>query len=81
MNKIQEFDPKRCIKEGACATFNFNYSEQIFRQLAGIAEFNMKANQQQIAEFIKKEFYPEEEAEEQMIQQLEFEEGAGWEFE
>jgi Lysophospholipase catalytic domain len=42
-NNLRAFNPNECIKT-FCSTFNFEYTERQFKQLAGMAEFNIKAH-------------------------------------
>ncbi|MEX0940518.1 MAG: hypothetical protein WDZ41_04105 [Candidatus Babeliales bacterium] len=42
-NKLMQFNPEECINS-FCSTFNFNYTQEQFKQLTGIAEFNIKAH-------------------------------------
>jgi Lysophospholipase catalytic domain len=44
-NDLKNFNPEQCLKD-ACSTFNFDYTEPQFKQLSGMAEFNMKAHQE-----------------------------------
>jgi hypothetical protein len=54
-NNLLNFDPKDCLKDW-CGTFNFDYSSDDFKQLSGIAEFNMKAHHAAIARWLAGEF-------------------------
>ena len=42
-NDLKNFDPRKCL-EGFCGTFNFDYTQDEFKQLSGIAEFNIKVH-------------------------------------
>ena len=50
-NDLLSFDAHDCLDQH-CDTFNFDYSEQEFKQLAGIAEFNVKVHLESIRSFI-----------------------------
>lgn len=54
---LDSFDPAQCA---FCDTFNFEYTAKQFKQLAGIAEFNVRANKEVIAHFINSELEGEE---------------------
>jgi hypothetical protein len=56
--KLATFD-FNCInyQDGFCRFFNFEYTVEQFKQLAGIGEFNIKANVETIKAFLNKEFY------------------------
>ncbi len=63
--KLDSFDPIACIngkngKPGFCHTLNFEYSADDFKQLSGIAEFNVRANKEVIAAFIRDELQNKE---------------------
>ena len=51
-NGLLFFDASHCLEDDYCDTFNFGYSEQQFKQLAGIAEFNMKVHLDAIHSFM-----------------------------
>lgn len=51
-NDLLSFDASKCLEDDYCDTFNFGYSEQQFKQLAGIAEFNMKVHLDTIRAFM-----------------------------
>jgi hypothetical protein len=53
-HKLHEFDAKTCL-ENHCGTFNFDYSEDEFLQLAGVGEFNILAHQSEIRAFLEAE--------------------------
>lgn len=53
-NKLDSFDAKNCL-DSHCDTFNFDYNEEQFLQLAGIAEFNILAHTDRIRSFIEAE--------------------------
>lgn len=58
--KLDSFDPESCINGGDgkaafCHTLNFEYTVDQFKQLAGIAEFNVRANKKIIENFIQEE--------------------------
>ncbi len=57
---LTSFDVVACMEKGSCGTFNFNYSEKDFLQLSGMAQFNVMANEEDIKQFIKKEFFTPE---------------------
>ena len=42
--------------DGFCRLFNFDYTLPQFKQLAGIGEFNIKANADTVKAFLNKEF-------------------------
>lgn len=54
---LDSFDPVACIEsmKSFCNTLNFEYTQDQFKQLAGMAQFNMMANKEVIAEFIRDE--------------------------
>jgi len=63
--KLESFDPDVCIngeggKLGFCHTLNFDYSVDQFKQLSGIAEFNVWANKDVIADFIRDGLHEQE---------------------
>ena len=56
-NNLSAFD-FNCInyENGFCRFFNFDYTFDQFKQVSGIAEFNMRANADAIKAFLNKEF-------------------------
>ncbi len=56
-NNLSTFDAN-CISNtnGFCGFLNFDYTLPQFKQLAGIAEFNIKANADTVKAFLNKEF-------------------------
>jgi hypothetical protein len=52
---LQDFDLASCFEKW-CGTFNFSYSIDNFKQLSGLAEFNMRANMPAIAQWLAQEF-------------------------
>lgn len=60
--KLEAFDPIACVngkdgKAGVCNTFNFDYSVDDFEWLSATAEFNVRANKEVIASFIRDELH------------------------
>ena len=51
-NNLQRFDPVQCI-DAFCGTFNFDYTQEEFKQLSGIAQFNIKAHESAIKALIE----------------------------
>jgi cytosolic phospholipase A2 len=54
-NRLDTFDPTQCVENSFCGTFNFEYTPEEFKQLSGMAEFNIKANEPVIKNFLHDE--------------------------
>lgn len=52
LTHIDVFDPSKCIENSFCGTFNFDYTEPQLLQLFGMAEFNIRANDPVIINFL-----------------------------
>jgi len=55
-NNLSQFDYNCIAVGGYCNTFNFQYMVEQFKQLSGIAEFNIKINGPTVKKFLLDEF-------------------------